>query len=325
MSRYRTILIIGLLAVFSSFGVYALGQTDTMQITDHPDTVLLNYGLDVTLQSTQNMIITREMVNNTNRNYPFPDAQADVTFSSGSSGDVLNRMLVHSNGTDFLSYTIIDNLTDRNVLKDPSSYTGPESTIDHLFPSLRVRRYSSDQQLHTDSFVIEIPDSQFVPAGTYSDQILLQLFHDYSYVAGADELMEIIVTVDPIIGLSIGDVGSQYDPNGASYSLAFGELTPGESLQAQATALSNTNYLIEVFSQNGGNLKHLEVNETIPYTLLIDGSPVVISPSAPVEVISGSATTSTGTAHTIEIVIGSFNWVPAGDYEDNLSFSITAN
>lgn len=325
MSRYKVILIIVLFAVFSSFGVYALGQTDTMQITDHPDTVLLDYVLDVTLQSTQNMIITREMVNDSNRNYTFPDVQADVTFSTGASGDVLDRTLVHSNGTDILHYTIIDNLTDRNVLKDPASYTGPESTIDHLFPSLRVRRYSSEQQLHTDSLVIEVPDGQFVPAGTYSDQILLQLFQDYSTVAGADEVMDIVVTVDPIIGLSIGDVGSQYDPNGTSYSLDFGTLSPGDSMMAQATALSNTSYTIEVFSQNGGNMSHLEVGETIPYTLLIDTVPVAISPSSPVEVISGSATPSTGTAHTIEVVIGSFNWVPAGDYEDNLSFTITAN
>ncbi len=40
-------------------------------------------------------------------------------------------------------------------------------------------------------------------------------------------------------------------------------------------------------------------------------------------VTNAPATPSTGTAHTINVMIDTYNWVPSGEYEDNLVFEIS--
>lgn len=85
-----------------------------------------------------------------------------VTLSAGNSGNYLDRIM--SSGTSELHYNLYADLARRRVLGDGSSGTVP-------FPTLRNRAFGRGR------FAIfgMIPPGQRVPAGIYTDTLLIQV------------------------------------------------------------------------------------------------------------------------------------------------------
>ena len=307
--------------------VFAGGIIETYSIADYPSAVTESHQLDTETQVQYDLTIERNLSKYFGSTETSATAYTYVFFSSGSSGDVNDRYAVNTNGTDYLHYNLYDTDTPPNLIKDVGTYSTEDDYFDHLFPAVSVSRSNPVTQVHTHSFILEIPEGQEVPAGTYSDSIDITYYHDSSLEETVT--MNITITVEQSIGLSIVDVGASFDPYSSGYSMDFGDLIPGEFRQADAVALSNSFYSISAYSYNGSFLIHENpiVTETIPYTFDVDGSSFDLSAAGtPVTIVDNApATSQTGTAHTLTITIGSFNWVPAGDYADSLVFEIIGN
>ncbi len=318
--------VITLLLLTAQGALYAFGTMETVEFSDTPGTIIISHQIDSTTQEPSTISLLQTFLGGRNSKY-MPETTTEVTMSAGISGTVYDRELVHTNGTDILHYNIYDNTIDYNILKDPANNNGPDDVLYYIFPSVYVPRWSTVQQTKTHNFIIEIPDGQFVPAGTYTDDIELRLYRNGAILNSETTDMTISVDVEASVGLSIVDVGGLYNPTSTSYTMDFGVLEEGESMSAQAVARSNTSYSISVSSQNGGQMKHDTVPEYVPYNLTFDGSSVNFGgSSAPVNIITNAPpTTATGTSYPIDVVIESFGWIQSGLYSDNLTFEITSN
>ncbi|MGM0432957.1 MAG: hypothetical protein ACQEQU_09615 [Spirochaetota bacterium] len=179
------------------------------------------------------------------------------------------------------------------------------------------------------SFTIEIPENQDTTLGDYEDTVTLNLWASVDGQAWhLYDLVDIHITVSPSHSVGILIVGRGGDSEGGtkSYSMDFGTLAPGDKKQADVIAQSTVPYSISVASINGGSLKHIQLEETVPYTFMFTGIEYPLSSQAPIEVIQQGVPTGTeGSRFPFEIIIDEFEWKPAGDYSDSLTFQITAN
>lgn len=94
--------------------------------------------------------------------------------------------------------------------------------------------------------------------------------------------------------------------------------------RVQEVSNSNTGYSISVSSQNTGNLVHTDNSANIPYTMKYDGQVLNLESTATISHPSVSAV-----SQNKDIEISYTGQSPeeavAGDYEDTITFSISAN
>lgn len=303
----------------------ANGVTEEVDYEEYPSLVELSYDTNSFQESLQTIQVLRSLYNN-QKQANFKRNEVAVFFSTGNSSSTAARYLERTEGTDRLYYNIYDTSSSHNLLIDPSSYTaGSGDYLSFLFPRIKTRDLLTEQRIE-ESFLIEIPGSQFVHSGIYTDTITMSLYSIDNGTFYDTVNMTISVTVNDVLGLSIGAVDSLYDANADSYTMNFEVLETGETLSAFAVALSNTYYSIYVSSTNGGALKHSRVETYVPYTLFVDDVQISISDSQFIEVLSNQPPTDgDGNPHEISVVIGNVEWIPSGDYEENIIFEIVSN
>ncbi len=327
--------------LFIPNSLFALGilenLEDNVEIRNYPNPMTgLTYDLYNTTQGSDTIMVQRELSYSSSSHHSPPShdflkKDLSLTFSSGNSGSVNNRYLVKTGGTDKLYYNIYDNFTDYHILKDHAHYSGPDDVLVYNFKKIRVKNGKSKTQEKTQSFYIEILDGQYVPSGSYSDTIKIDIYDEAGILALLEapidsKTMTITVEVSDTLGLCIVDVGGAYDPDSTTpYAMDFGTLEEGKSISAQAVALANTRYTISVSSTNGGKMKHESVDEYVPYTLFFNGDPITIGTTATQLIVNAPPSSISGTAHDLTVTIGTLSWLPSGDYADNLIFEITSN
>mgnify|MGYP000704679322 CR=1 FL=1 len=323
-SRRKLLFTIGILLLITPM-VFAFGVLEeTLSISSTPSPITVTHNLDITDQQTETLTVQQYLFNYASSTKTQSASSTLIVFSAGNSGDIYDREATHTNGTDTIHYNFYNNSVDHDLITDYTNYSGPTDGLTHTFPSVSVARFNSYTATKDHDFIIEILDGQYVPAGTYQDSVDVSLYKG----ANLEETVTMLVTitVEATVGLSIVDVGAAYNANSTGYSMDFGSLTEGESLEADAVARANTTYSISVYSYNGSKMKHETVDEYVPYTFSVDNTIVTMSSAmTPVEAVTTTATPSTGTAHRLKVLIDSYSWVPAGEYEDNLVFEITGN
>lgn len=174
---------------------------------------------------------------------------------------------------------------------------------------------------------VETNSNSTYPAGTYSDSIAVKL---YSGLPGSPLVLEdtknftISLNIPSEISLSLVDVGSAFDPADTHQTMDFGELTTGESMEADLKVLSNSGYRIYMESENKGKLKNISENSKISYDLFINGSKKKLKKKKS-KVAEGSGSTPTsGENHRIRVVIGNVSGAKAGIYTDNITITAEA-
>jgi spore coat protein U-like protein len=257
----------------------------------------------------------------------FPAESIVITFSAGSSGQVEQRTLTH---TDFPSQQL-----DYNIYRDPEATQILTDSVnaqngyllEYQFPRISVQRFQTQQQLAVLPFYLQVTPNQFLRAGTYTDSIDLNVYTPGSNQSEDTIPIDIEVTVSQFVGINVGDI-NVFDPQyQGGYGMDFETLQSYESLSTNVVALANVPYTIRASSANNGSMKHESLDEYIPYEFSFAQSLADLTGSQtnPIVVLeSTDITSSTGDVYQIEVEIGYFDWKPAGDYQDTISFEIEA-
>jgi hypothetical protein len=282
------------------------------------------------------VVIERELSGDKNKPTPKESEYSKITFSAGASNDIFNRQLTHANGTDVLNYNLYKSSSMTALLKSVDYYTDLDDVLFYEFPSVTVSHKDVIVQRHIHEYAAVFAEDQFVPAGIYTDLIEADLFLNWNKDApdadpqqpALDSLeLNFSVEVLPFLGLSL-TTSSTFIPQTESRSMIFGNIENNESHSIQVIAKANVPYSVTASSEHNGHIKHNLSTELIPYVMSFNGQSVDLSGSSsvPVELVSyPGMTPSTGIAYTMTIGFGSVEGYESGDYQDSISFEITAN
>ena len=245
-------------------------------------------------------------------------------FDEGNSGSY-NRFMTNNRG-DRLFYNIYNSVGFQNVLRDVDDISQNGEAI-FGYALTRNTWYSN-----SFDFRLIIDNSVLVPTGIYRDTVAIKLYSGFPFNSPALERtrnLNLRITVDPLVHISLVSVGAQHDPSQTSYNMNFGELQSGERLAADLKVVANTPHKVFFESQNGNVLKNTNPTSTseVSYQLFLNSSLISFpSPSSRVEIIDSSTVTAPGgDTYTIEAEIGNTTGKEAGVYTESITVTAEAN
>ena len=184
----------------------------------------------------------------------------------------------------------------------------------------------------THNYDIVVDAGYWVPAGAYTDTLEFELDKG---VPGQDNLQAskttgITIQVEPTIGLALLTTGTSYASGALSTNLDFDKLAAGTAKTVNAVVRSNASWTLSVTAASGGYLKYAAGTGEIfkiPYWLYFNGN------TSPISLTTGSATLLSNQAWTsggdqsyqLKFVIGSFDIVDPGIYNDAVTVELSAN
>lgn len=159
---------------------------------------------------------------------------------------------------------------------------------------------------------------QWVEQGVYRNQIRVSLLDAQGKTQDQRDI-NFQAQVHPSVQAQFGQASGAAGFN--STRMDFGELVQGDRQQARLTVLSNSSYMMTLRSSQRGRLVNRRFAQAqVPYLLRVDGKPVALSGiDAELEVARPGRQ-----GHDIEVEIGMFERVLAGEYADTLLITITA-
>lgn len=173
------------------------------------------------------------------------------------------------------------------------------------------------------------------PAGVYTTSITVGYYTgtlsgsniSNAKNTGATYSQQINLTVPVIYDLSIMPSGdTTFNAGITSQTLNFGDMVDGESMSANAIIRTNSNsWSLAVASTNAGNMKNNSTSTTVPYTFTYDGTIKPLSTSSTEIESGGWADTQSGYATRILTFTLGDTFNTPGTYNDNLTFTLTAN
>ena len=166
----------------------------------------------------------------------------------------------------------------------------------------------------------------WVPAGPYTGNIKFELDEG---IPGQDNLQgsvspTISIQVLPITDISLVTSGTTFDVNAVKSQLDFGELVAGAERSLNVLVRSNKNWSLSVLVPSKGYMVSTSTDTPIPYLFYFGGKLVDIS-SGSASLIPFAYWTASGQKdYQMKFVIGAFDNVDPGLYNDSLSIMITA-
>ena len=159
---------------------------------------------------------------------------------------------------------------------------------------------------------------QWVEKGVYRNRVRVSLLDAQGKTEDQRDI-DFQAQVHPSVQAQFGQTSGAGDLN--STRMEFGELVQGARQQARLTVQSNSSYMITLHSSQRGRLVNRRFAQAqVPYLLRFDGRPLALGASdAELEV-----TRPGRQGHDIEVEIGMFERVLAGEYADTLLITITA-
>ncbi len=238
-----------------------------------------------------------------------------------------------------LEYQLYDSITTRNVLKEFTT-TRPQDKMIMIYVGGKTEDFSE-----RTSFDIEVPSGQIVPSGLYKDQsISVELWGlldldgtgpkttltptDQANMILLDSMtFKLHTNADSSIRAAITERNGAFAFDSLPYKINFGTLDPSEIKEADLIVEATSSYSIDVESWRGNRLKHTKVAEYVDYTFSFNNTIVTLPEGVLTNLVTNApASFSPGDRYPIDIQIGSvIGFIPAGNYKDILSFTITAN
>ncbi|MGM0432956.1 MAG: spore coat protein U domain-containing protein [Spirochaetota bacterium] len=334
-NRLQKILMLLFLIPVMLFAAPPAGTVLTLEENASDSSISLTYDATNQENAEAQVAVQRILDGGTPRNgRDFDPLYTYITASAGASSNITQRQLVHSNGLTVLNYNIYKDSGHQDIVQNFTGEINKNNVLFHLFPATHADRFEQVVQLKTHTYYIKIPADQFVPAGTYTDNIALDLYSSPAEStspdsAGSQIPVELSVYAQPHLDITITD-NSVYSPDAEPYTMEFGNLSGNPAPQStNAIARANVVHSISVSSQYGGRLKHQYTQDFIPYTMSVNGGgPIALAGSSnlPVEIVSSAMPTSSlGELYDIEITVSDVSTAPEGDYSDNVTFEISAN
>jgi hypothetical protein len=245
-----------------------------------------------------------------------------ISFSSGISGNPDNRYMDDGTGNR-IYYQIYDNAVTRTVLKE---FTGDTSS-----PYIYFYQFPDGNQTVGFTFTVVLLSNQVPLAGNYTDSITVSLLYDDpvdSWTEVDSGSVSIESRMRTIVEISIVDTGAPFNSGSTGINMDFGTLSQGLSLSKDVITRANTFYSISVESSNAGVMANMNATDpsVVPYVYYFDGGVRDLSSGNPVIVVSGSSPTDEiGLRSPVTIEIGDLGSAYAGDYEDVISISVSAD
>lgn len=167
---------------------------------------------------------------------------------------------------------------------------------------------------------VVIPTGQTAQAGVYRDRLSIQLLESSRIVDERE--IEVTVRVLPQARIAVsGSAQSGFShANGAS--LEFGVLTTGKEREAFLFVQSNSEYALQLRSENGSTMRRLGEsvgNAAIAYTVSIDGQKLDLS--KPANVI-GRKHAFMQAPYSLRARIADVTGKPAGEYGDVITVDV---
>lgn len=244
-----------------------------------------------------------------------------IFFSKGLANNYQRK--AYSMFGNSINYNLHRSVNQSGVLKDRNDAVTSNEYLEGQAPSRNTP--------YMNSFFISVPgqaNSSFV-SGLYYDVIQASIYsiqNGVPYFERTDN-MTLFFYINQRLQVSIVDEGGSFDAGSTSKVLDFGFLTQNAEKGADVRVLSNGAYQLKISSQNNGQLK-LSEGDLITYALRVNGSNVNLSgsSSAPVQIGSGTATSTSGDLYNLKVkIIEDTKNKTAGMYQDILTITAIAN
>ena len=244
-----------------------------------------------------------------------------ITFSAGNSGVFTGRTA--KSGSNKLNYQIYDNMTNQDALEDLTASPSSNNVLSGSF--------SHGNHAQVQTFTSYFAPNQLPVAGTHTDSLTMNIYIGTIARHGAsvaNQTFSVGIAVLTLLDIAIVPTGSPFNVAGTSPTLNFGTLSTGQVLSADFMVRSNYLNTVKVTSTNGQILQNGISGDTsqIPYTFAFNGLSVTLPKATAVNVItSQAATPAAGKRYPMSFTIGSFGFVRAATYTDNITFTATSN
>jgi hypothetical protein len=225
----------------------------------------------------------------------------DCTGTVTLRNDFGSAILTRAGGGEF-TYSIADEHDRSATIFDPATNTSepvPVSIAPGKFVEIQPR------------FIV--PGGQQGRAGHYATLLEAHFRQDGQVT---DELGDVSLAVDVMPTAEANFVGY-----GRDATLDLGELAPGVSGSIGLQIRASADVDVEVSSQSHGNLLHTG-GGAIPYTMTVDGQTVDFSGKDRRHLDLPNAVR--GKTVPIDVLVGSFERAPVGQYGDVVTFRISA-
>lgn len=249
-----------------------------------------------------------------------------VTFGYGGGvGGASGRRLTHSQGLpSSVSYNLFRRQNRGDVLLAPSDLTSLDHTI--------FGQISADHGVEESFYYLRIENDvlkeSFIHSGFYSDQIEVRLYsgHLENALLEDSRILSLELFVEKQIDLSLVEVGGEFDKYDTYQSIDFGELSTGKLVQCDVVVVSNSGYVIDLSSQNGGRLKHLVESRYVEYDAFLDSKIIRFrDPEAAVNVVANQLATYEGEhRYRLGLRLGNIGQAIAGTYYDYITVTVSS-
>ncbi len=239
-----------------------------------------------------------------------------VTAGTSATSGSYNRQL--ASGANRLNYQLYTTSAMSYVLQAPNT-----ATANNVIGGTAVGATGTVIPL---SFTLFVPTGQGVPPGTYTDTVIIGVRSAYnSGTVLTSQTITIRVIVPATAVLSIVPTGGGFSSS-TSQTLNFGQLASAQVRSCDLLIKKNTACTVAFTSANLGVLKMIPTPTTdqVPYVFRVNGTPLNLSGTANVNLPVGVSPAPDGTRLPVIVTMGDPAGATAGNYEDQITITVTA-
>jgi len=262
--------------------------------------------------ATARITATGPWLNNGNLTTTYPTAGSVYYWRVGDYTQV-NRKIPLTTGLKLYVYK------DGGTIANNIVYTETKTTSNTAYSNFMANGYQDIV------FKFETEIGKMIAPGSYSINLKFYLHKSALTVTNkpatsSPKTVTVSLTVPTIATMAIVSSGGAIDYGSPDETIAFGELSSGASQAFDIIVRANKNFNLNVETTSGGNLTS-QHGATIPYTLVVGGSTANLA-SSPFTVKPNQTFSATQTRYASTITLGSFTFGEAGNYSDNLLFTL---
>lgn len=245
-----------------------------------------------------------------------------VFFSKGMANSYQrNAFTVYGSS---INYNLHKTINQAGTLKDFADALASNEYVDGSAPDKNTN--------YTNRFFIASPgqNNNVITAGTYFDVVQVSIYgyneNSGKYLFDEADNFTVLFYVPKKVQVSLIDEGGAFDASSTTKTMDFGLMTQNQEKGVDLRVLSNGSYQIKLSSLNNG--KMVLGNESVQYSLKVNGASVSLSSSAgsPVSIGSGNQTAQAGALYNLKVKIDeSVANKGAGLYQDVITITAIAN
>lgn len=220
-------------------------------------------------------------------------------------------------------FQLSKDLAATQVLKTLSDASGNDSVLTGTMPASS----GNDYQVSLNFWVTLNTANPWLRYGNYTDNMTLRLYKGTLASNTLERTINLSVNYNAPkrADLSLVPSGGSFALTDTDEILDFGPLSTGAVRSCDIVMKTNAGYTLFASSANNSRLKHLTMNQYVPYTTTFSGTTVNLGSSAtnPVQVerVLG-VSPPTGFVKPVSVTIGSTAGAQSGNYQDIITLTV---